>query len=121
MLWLAGDIKEPTRSSERVGHEVPSVVVWPLLLSEGWGGECSEILATINLLYNHKHSKHSIHIHKGSKAPFQLYLEKLSLGLANVQYCIVTFWGAGPLPSLFRISLDKMQIVLASLTTNKLK
>ena len=29
-----------------VGHEVPGVVVWPLLLSEGWGGKCSEILAT---------------------------------------------------------------------------
>ena len=32
--------------SQRVGHEVPGVVVWPLLLSEGWDGECSEILAT---------------------------------------------------------------------------
>ena len=52
MLWLAGDVKEPTRLSQRVGHEVPGVVVWPLLLSEGWGGECSEILATIQLLYN---------------------------------------------------------------------
>ena len=28
------------------GHEIPGVVVWPLLLSEGWDGECSEILAT---------------------------------------------------------------------------
>ena len=52
MLWLAGDVKEPTRLSQRVGHEVPGVVVWPLLLSEGWGGKCSEILATIKLLYN---------------------------------------------------------------------
>ena len=52
MLWLAGDVKEPTRLSQRVGHEVPGVVVWPLLLSEGWGGECSEILATIKLLYS---------------------------------------------------------------------
>ena len=52
MLWLAGDVKEPTRVSQRVGHEVPSVVVWPLLLSDGWGGKCSEILATIKLLYN---------------------------------------------------------------------
>ena len=32
MLWLAGDVKEPTRLSQRVGHEVPGVVVWPLLL-----------------------------------------------------------------------------------------
>ena len=46
MLWLAGDVKEPTRLSQRVGHEVPGVVVWPLLLSEGRGVECSEILAT---------------------------------------------------------------------------
>ena len=42
----AGDIKEPTCLLQRVGHEVPSVVVWPLLLSEGWGEECSEILTT---------------------------------------------------------------------------
>ena len=46
MLWLAGDVKEPTRLSQRVGHEVAGVVVWPFLLSEGWGGECSKILAT---------------------------------------------------------------------------
>ena len=52
MLWLAGDVKEPTRLSQRVGHEVPGVVVWPLWLSEGWGWECSEILATIKLIYN---------------------------------------------------------------------
>ena len=52
MVWLAEDVKELTRLSQRVGHEVPGVVVWPLLLSEGWGGECSEILATIKLLYN---------------------------------------------------------------------
>ena len=53
MLWLAGDVKEPTHLSQSVGHEVPSVVVWPLLLiSEGWGGKCWEILATVKLLYN---------------------------------------------------------------------
>ena len=41
------------RVLQRVGHEVPGVVVWPLLLSEGWGGECSEILISyIELLYN---------------------------------------------------------------------
>ena len=57
MLWLAGDVKEPTRLSQRVGHEVPGVVVWPLLLSEGWGGKCSEILATIKLLYNPRVNK----------------------------------------------------------------
>ena len=32
MLWLAGDVKEPIRLSKRVGHEVPGLVVWPLLL-----------------------------------------------------------------------------------------
>ena len=37
MLWLAGDVKEPTRLSERVAHEVPGVVVWPLLLKSGLG------------------------------------------------------------------------------------
>ena len=46
MLWLAGDVKEPTHLSPRVGHEVPGVAVRPLLLSEGWGGKCLEILAT---------------------------------------------------------------------------
>ena len=57
MLWLAGDVKEPTRLSQRVGHEVPGVVVWPLLLSEGWGGKCSEISATIKLLCNPRVNK----------------------------------------------------------------
>ena len=52
MLWLAGDVKEPSRLSQRVGHEVPGVVVWPLLLSEGWCGKCSEIQFE---------GKHSIH------------------------------------------------------------
>ena len=39
MFWLAGDVKEPTRFSQRVGHEVPGVVVWPLLLKWGSGWE----------------------------------------------------------------------------------
>ena len=39
MLWLAGDAKEPTRLSRRVGHEVPGVVVWPLFLYYGFGLE----------------------------------------------------------------------------------
>ena len=39
MLWLAGDVKEPTRLSKRVGHEIPGVVVWPLLLHWGLGWE----------------------------------------------------------------------------------
>ena len=52
MLWSAGDVKEPIHLSQRVGHEVPGVVVWPLLLKWGLGGKCSEILATIKLLYN---------------------------------------------------------------------
>ena len=59
MLWLAGDVKEPTHLLQR-GHEVPGVVVWPLLLSEGWGGECSEILATTL----QSEGKYSIHIHR---------------------------------------------------------
>ena len=29
--------------SELPGHEVPGVVVWLLLFTEGWGGKCSEI------------------------------------------------------------------------------
>ena len=66
MSWLAGDVKEPTRLSQRVGHEVPGVVVWPLLLSDGWGGGCSEILATAvhiaTLQSEGKNSIHSIHI-----------------------------------------------------------
>ena len=57
MLWLAGDVKEPTHLSKRVGHEVPGVVVWPLsVVLRVWGGKWSEIfnLATIKLhvLYN---------------------------------------------------------------------
>ena len=39
-------LRPPNWASVIVGHEVPGVVVWPLLLSEGWGGECLEILAT---------------------------------------------------------------------------
>ena len=39
MLWLAGDVKEPTRLPKRAGHEVPGVVVWPLLLHLGLGWE----------------------------------------------------------------------------------
>ena len=56
MLCLAGDVKEPTRLSQRVGHEVPGVVVWSLLLSESWGGECSEILLYhpgVNIVFTH--------------------------------------------------------------------
>ena len=29
VTWLAVDINEPTHLSKRVGHIVPSVVVWP--------------------------------------------------------------------------------------------
>ena len=39
MLWLAGDVKESTLLSKRVWHEVPGVVVWPLLLHRGLGWE----------------------------------------------------------------------------------
>ena len=57
--------KEPTRLLQRVGHEVPSVVVWPLLLSDGWGGKCPEILATIKLLYNPRVKMYSLHCATG--------------------------------------------------------
>ena len=33
VTWLAGDVKEPTHLSKRVGHVVPVVVVWPNLHS----------------------------------------------------------------------------------------
>ena len=65
MSWLAGDVKISTRLSYRVGHQVPGVVVRPLVFTEGWGGKCSEILATIKLLYNPRVNKeftsHSVH------------------------------------------------------------
>ena len=28
LYWLAGDVKEPMHFSQRIGHEVPVVVVW---------------------------------------------------------------------------------------------
>ena len=34
VTWLAGDIKELTHVSKRVGHIVPGVVVWPCF--SGW-------------------------------------------------------------------------------------
>ena len=34
VTWLAGDVKEPTHLSKRVGHVVPGVVVW--LCLTGW-------------------------------------------------------------------------------------
>ena len=34
VTWLVGDVKEPKHLSQRVGHEVPGVVVWPCLT--GW-------------------------------------------------------------------------------------
>ena len=60
VLWLAGDVKEPTRLSQRVGHEVPGVVVWPLLLKWGLGwemlGDISYHKATLQ-----SEGKHGIH------------------------------------------------------------
>ena len=55
MLWLAGDVKEPTRLSKRVGHEVPCGLAFVVTLRVG--GECSEILVTIKLLYNPRVNK----------------------------------------------------------------
>ena len=50
MLWLAGDVKEPHAYRKELGMKFP--VLWSGLCfsSEGW--KCSEILATIKLLYN---------------------------------------------------------------------
>ena len=47
MLWLAGDVKEPTHLSQRVGHEVPGVVVWHLLLYCEMLGDVSSYKATL--------------------------------------------------------------------------
>ena len=53
MLWLAGDVKEPTPLSQRVGHEVPGVVVCPLLLSaQGLGLGMLGDISYIKLPYN---------------------------------------------------------------------
>ena len=41
VTWLAGDIKEPTHLSKRVGHVVPGVVVY--LSFHAWVGWVSEI------------------------------------------------------------------------------
>ena len=41
LLWLAGDVKEPTHLSERVGDDVPGVVVY--LTFHAWAGWVSEI------------------------------------------------------------------------------
>ena len=35
VMWLAGDVKEPTHLSQRVGCEVPGVVVRPCLMGLG--------------------------------------------------------------------------------------
>ena len=47
MLWLAGNVKQPTRLSKRVGHEVPGVVVWPLLLYCEMLGDINSYKATL--------------------------------------------------------------------------
>ena len=67
MLWLAGDVKEPTRLSQRVGHEVPGVVVWPLLLKRGLGwemlGDISYHKATLQSEGKHSFTFiHEVHI-----------------------------------------------------------
>ena len=41
VTWLAGDVKEPTHLSERVGDEIPGVVVY--LSFHAWVGWVSEI------------------------------------------------------------------------------
>ena len=41
ITWLAGDVKEPTHLSKRVGHVVPGVVVY--LSFHAWVGWVSEI------------------------------------------------------------------------------
>ena len=41
VTWLAGDVKEPTHLSERVGDEIPGVVVY--LSLHAWVGWVSEV------------------------------------------------------------------------------
>ena len=41
VTWLAGDVKEPTHLSERVGDEIPGVVVY--LSFHAWVGWVSDI------------------------------------------------------------------------------
>ena len=41
VTWLAGDVKEPTHLSERVGDDVPGVLVY--LTFHAWAGWVSEI------------------------------------------------------------------------------
>ena len=60
MLWLAGDIKEPTRLSQRVGHEVPAVVVWPFLLKRGLGWEMLRDISYHKATLQSK-GRHSMH------------------------------------------------------------
>ena len=45
VTWLAGDVKEPTHLSERVGDEIPGVVVYLSfhLAFHAWVGWVSEI------------------------------------------------------------------------------
>ena len=52
MLWSSGDVKEHTRLSQRVGHVVPGVVVWPSLLKWGLGWEMLGDISYIKVLYN---------------------------------------------------------------------
>ena len=33
VMSIAGDVKEPTHSSQRVGHVVPGVVIWSLSIN----------------------------------------------------------------------------------------
>ncbi len=42
-IWSAGDVKEPTHLSQRVGHGVPGVVVWPIHMYP-WVGWMDEVI-----------------------------------------------------------------------------
>ena len=45
VTWSAGDVKEPTHLSKRVGDVVPGVVVHPSMYgSGGWVGEIKNVL-----------------------------------------------------------------------------
>ena len=63
MLWLAGDVRAHAYSKEQ-GMKFPLFCSGLCGYTEGWGGKCSEILATVELLYNPRVNKvftHSLH------------------------------------------------------------
>ena len=85
MLWLAGDVKEPTHLSQRVGREVPGVVVWPLLSKWGLRWEMlGDISLATTLQSEGKHSIH-FHIHKAQQC-MQLLNKRLWCYTSQLKY-----------------------------------